>query len=110
MLQKHFGSKISEYRQNKGLTQEELAGRVGVTHQALSKWERGQKRYPTLISEVIPSKISYGLLTNVLKRFMSKGNDGIYLVRMIEILDDILCEKGTILPEEGVTELLKRLN
>ncbi len=42
MVQKHFSSKISEYRQNKGLTQEELAGRVGVTPQAISKWERGQ--------------------------------------------------------------------
>ena len=37
MVQKHFSSKISEYRQNKGLTQEELAGRVGVTPQAISK-------------------------------------------------------------------------
>lgn len=42
MVQKNFGVKILEYRQNKGLTQEELAGRIGVTPQALSKWERGQ--------------------------------------------------------------------
>ena len=44
MKMKHncIGDKISEYRQNKGLTQEELAGKIGVTPQALSKWERGQ--------------------------------------------------------------------
>lgn len=42
MNQNRLGSKISEYRQNKGMTQEELAGRIGVTPQALSKWERGQ--------------------------------------------------------------------
>lgn len=35
-----FGKKISECRQNMNLTQEELAGRIGVTPQALSKWER----------------------------------------------------------------------
>lgn len=35
-----FGKRISECRQNMNLTQEELAGRVGVTPQALSKWER----------------------------------------------------------------------
>lgn len=38
----NFGQKISEMRKNKGLTQEELAIRLGVTPQALSKWERGQ--------------------------------------------------------------------
>ncbi len=37
-----FGGRIAEYRQNKGMTQEELAGRIGVTPQALSKWERNQ--------------------------------------------------------------------
>lgn len=44
MKMKHssIGSKISEYRQNKGFTQEELAGKMGVTPQALSKWERSQ--------------------------------------------------------------------
>ncbi len=36
-----FGRRISECRQNMNMTQEELAGRVGVTPQALSKWERG---------------------------------------------------------------------
>lgn len=41
-MKNNFGSKISECRQNKGMTQEELAGRIGVTPQALSKWERGQ--------------------------------------------------------------------
>lgn len=42
MEQLDFGSKISQLRQNKNMTQEELAGRVGVTPQALSRWERNQ--------------------------------------------------------------------
>lgn len=37
-----FGSKIAAYRQNRGFTQEELACRIGVTPQAISKWERSQ--------------------------------------------------------------------
>ena len=36
-----FGKRISECRQNLNMTQEMLAGRIGVTPQALSKWERG---------------------------------------------------------------------
>lgn len=40
-----LGSRISEYRKNGNMTQEELAMRLGVTSQAVSKWERGQS-YP----------------------------------------------------------------
>lgn len=36
-----IGSRLSVCRQNKNLTQEELAYRLGITPQALSKWERG---------------------------------------------------------------------
>ncbi len=40
-MSKNMGEIISEKRQNKRLTQEELASRLGVTAQAISKWERG---------------------------------------------------------------------
>lgn len=36
-----IGAIISQSRQNKGMTQEEFASRLGVTPQAVSKWERG---------------------------------------------------------------------
>lgn len=36
-----LGGRLSVCRQNKNLTQEELAYRLGITPQALSKWERG---------------------------------------------------------------------
>lgn len=36
-----LGKKIKEYRVMKGITQEELGKLVGVTTQAVSKWERG---------------------------------------------------------------------
>lgn len=36
-----IGLRLSNCRQNKNMTQEELAGRLGITPQAVSKWERG---------------------------------------------------------------------
>lgn len=42
MMKLELGSRISSYRQNKNMTQEELANRIGITPQALSKWERNQ--------------------------------------------------------------------
>ena len=42
MNTENFGKKILSIRQNANLTQEELALRMGVTPQAISKWERGQ--------------------------------------------------------------------
>lgn len=39
--QKTFGGRLSESRRERGFTQDELANRLGVTPQALSKWERG---------------------------------------------------------------------
>lgn len=36
-----LGNQISFFRQNQNMTQEELADRLGITAQAVSKWERG---------------------------------------------------------------------
>lgn len=46
-----IGDNIRYYRQKKGLTQEELASFLGVSFQAVSKWER-QLAYPDL--ETVP--------------------------------------------------------
>lgn len=43
-----FGARLAESRRYCGFTQEELAGRLGVTPQALSKWERGSS-FPDLV-------------------------------------------------------------
>jgi len=49
-----FGVRLQKLRKEKGMTQEELAGRVNVTGQAVSKWEKGLA-YPdiTLIPTLV---------------------------------------------------------
>ena len=38
-MNESIGNRISKYRKEKGLTQEELATKLGVSSQAVSKWE-----------------------------------------------------------------------
>ncbi|MBQ7955553.1 MAG: FHIPEP family type III secretion protein [Lachnospiraceae bacterium] len=40
-MQNNIGETICQYRQMRKMTQEEFASRLGVTAQAVSKWERG---------------------------------------------------------------------
>lgn len=39
--QKVFGDKLRNHRKRLGMTQEKVAERVGVSPQAISKWEAG---------------------------------------------------------------------
>ncbi len=65
-----IGAFISERRKAAGLTQKELAQRLGVTDKAVSKWERGQS-YPD-ISLIIPLSKLLGATANEL---LSGGTD-----------------------------------
>lgn len=50
---RQMGDRLSACRQNRNMTQVEFAGRIGITPQALSKWERGVS-YPdvSMMAEV----------------------------------------------------------
>lgn len=59
-----FGQRLQNFRKKKNMTQGEFAERLGVTGQAVSKWENGQS-YPdiTLIPtiNIIRSKYNKSL-------------------------------------------------
>lgn len=51
-----FSQKLQLIRKNKGLTQEELAGKLDVSRQAVAKWESGQV-YPDISNLIQISKL-----------------------------------------------------
>ena len=79
-----IGSRLSVCRQNKNLTQEELAYRLGVTPQALSKWERGMSLPDTSILPAIARmlEISTDYLLGINQQ-NTMGGDGCKLQHMI---------------------------
>ena len=54
-----FNEKIVKLRKLKGLTQDELASAVGVSRQAVYKWECGQS-YPE-VSKLLEIKLLFGI-------------------------------------------------
>jgi transcriptional regulator with XRE-family HTH domain len=43
-IDKHVGSRIHDFRIEKGLSRQQLATKVGITHQQLAKYEHGVNR------------------------------------------------------------------
>lgn len=83
-----IGEQIAELRKAKGLTQNELGERVGVSFQAVSKWERG---------ETLPDITLLPVLANVLET----------------TVDFILCGKERVVEYKGkfsVADMRKGLN
>ncbi|MBQ2935337.1 MAG: helix-turn-helix transcriptional regulator [Lachnospiraceae bacterium] len=97
------GDIICKMRQNKNMTQEEFASRLGVTPQAVSRWERGnslpdisliegickiinkqcvklliaclKEDYPGVVEGLVPEKISYLQVKKKLQEVLQKtGN------------------------------------
>ena len=81
-----LGKMIKDFRDKKGLTQDQLADMVFVTKQAVSNWERGKNR---------PDEAAREKLTEVLGiRFEGKGAEGeskveIKQIEEIESLDEL---------------------
>ena len=63
-IQRHVGLRLSERRQASGMSQEELARRLGVTVAELDQFETGEKQIPPrrLILAAEALKISIGAL------------------------------------------------
>lgn len=75
-MQNSIGEIICQYRQMRKMTQEEFASRIGVTAQAVSKWERGNGMPDVSILSGICKVlgISAGALIGVEERIVENGN------------------------------------
>lgn len=58
-----IGEKISELRKQKGMTQEELAGIIGVTAQSVSKWENSATMPDIMLLPIIASTFDVSIDT-----------------------------------------------
>lgn len=68
-----IGSTIRQYRKELGLTQAQLAQKVGVSVQAVSKWETGAG-FPD-ISQIVPLARALGISTDKLLGFNDRRED-----------------------------------
>ena len=67
-----IGKTIRKYRKEKGLTQRELADRIGVSVQAVSKWETDTGAPD--ISQVVPLASALDISTDALFEYTRKAN------------------------------------
>ncbi|MBO4618012.1 MAG: helix-turn-helix transcriptional regulator [Lachnospiraceae bacterium] len=83
-----FNNKLYELRKQKGLSQEELAGRLNVSRQTISKWEVGEST-PDMDNLVSISEL-FGVSLDelVLDRTPSKEQPSVQVVRS-ELYSDI---------------------
>ena len=71
MDQEKIGNLIKKIRKENNLTQAELADKLGVTYQAVSKWECGKVLPDTIIMDTA-SLIWFTIYTFLLKKSKSK--------------------------------------
>ena len=84
-----LGLNIRNFRKNKGFTQEELAGILGVTPQAVSRWE-SEAGLPD-VSMIVPIAQTLGITTDALLGYQQQSQDDriteIVFKRMAELED-----------------------
>lgn len=87
----NFSDKLKEIRKKEGISQEQLAERIGVTRQAITKWETG-KGLPDVENMVIIAEIFKTTIDELLKDSIAKA-DPEAVVYTSETVYDIDCEK-----------------
>lgn len=86
-----FSKKLKEIRKNEGLSQDQLAEKIGVSRQAITKWETG-KGLPDVENMVIIAEIFKTTLDELL-RDSAVGQEPKKPVFTSETVYDIDCEK-----------------
>lgn len=109
----NFSEKLKEIRKNEGLSQEQLAEKIGVSRQAITKWETG-KGLPDVENMVIIAEIFKTTLDELL-RDSAAEQEAEKPVYISETIYDIDCEKhfdinignaSTIILSSGTDEKL----
>ena len=72
-MKNNLGANIKYFRKNKGFTQEELAGMLGVTPQAVSRWE-SEAGLPD-VSMIVPIAQSLNITTDALLGYQISSQD-----------------------------------
>lgn len=86
-----IGEVIRKYRKEKQMTQEEMAGYLGVTAPAVNKWENGNS-YPDILL-LAPIARLLGISTDTLLSYREDLTDE-EINRMIEGIDDKIKQEG----------------
>lgn len=97
-MNNNLGLNIKNYRKNKGFTQEELAGMLGVTPQAISRWE-SEAGLPD-VSMIVPIAQALNITTDMLLGYNVANQDDYLATKLKKQLDamwDISDTKGSAL-------------
>lgn len=78
-----IADRILELRKTKGISQEELADKINVSRQAISKWESGQS-FPDLDKIVILSEY-FNVTTDYLIKGISENNENVVTSKILYI-------------------------
>lgn len=85
-MKNNLGANIKLFRKNKGFTQEELAGMLGVTPQAVSRWE-SEAGLPD-VSMIVPIAQTLNITTDALLGYNSQSQDEIITKKIFERLEE----------------------
>lgn len=85
-MKNNLGSNIRFFRKNKGFTQEELAGMLGVTPQAVSRWE-SEAGLPD-VSMIVPIAQILNITTDALLGYNLQSQDDIITKKIFDRLGD----------------------
>ena len=91
-----LGNNIKKYRRDLGMTQEELAGILCITGQAVSKWESGAG-LPD-VTQIVPLARALNVSTDALFGFHTESYDK-KLAEQVKLEADQLCDSGD--PAQG---------
>ncbi len=103
-----FGKRLAAVRKEKGLSQEQLASRLGVTPQAVSKWERGNG-YPDIemlyyLCDILECSSDYLISRMEYRVKITEDNDK---EKESKLLDQVLAEPLVLEAGEGYLSLLE---